>query len=118
MDSITHTTGPGFMTQLVQCFLSSFRIINSILEFERSLAMLCRGRNSRSGLAKDIEIGRCVIQCDVPHQWIAQRQVGSCDRVGCHVHCLRYGLPVWQHIGQSITATSRHRRDMTSDVSK
>ena len=23
---------------------------------------------------------------------------------------------VWQHIGQSITTTSRHRRDITSDV--
>ena len=59
-------------------------------------------------------------QCDVPHQWIAQRQVGPvsvyCDGVGCHVLCLRHGISVWQHIGQSTTATSRHRRDMTSDV--
>ena len=30
--------------------------------------------------------------------------------------CIRHGILVWHHIGQSITATSRHRRDMTSDV--
>ena len=31
-------------------------------------------------------MGSCVFQCDVPHQWIAQRQVGPvsvyCDGVG------------------------------------
>ena len=27
-----------------------------------------------------------------------------------------YGIPWWQHIGQSTTETSRHRRDMASDV--
>ena len=39
-----------------------------------------------------------------------------CDGVGCHVLCLRHGIPVWQHIGENTTATSRHRRDMISDV--
>ena len=29
---------------------------------------------------------------------------------------MQHGIPVWQHIGQSITASSRHRRDTTSDV--
>ena len=81
-----------------------------------------RGRISRSGLTQDIKMYSCVFQCDVPHQWIAQRQVGPvsvyCDGVGCRVLCLRHGISVWQHIGQSTTATSRHRRDMTSDVSK
>ena len=52
-------------------------------------------------------------------QWIA-REFGSvsvyCDRVGCHFLCLRYGIPVWLHIGQSTTATSRHCCDITSDV--
>ena len=76
----------------------------------------------RSGLTQDLKMGSCVFQCDVPHQWIAQRQVGPvsvyCDGLGCRVLCLRHGISVWQHIGQSITATSRHRRDMTSDVSK
>ena len=71
---------------------------------------------------KDIKMGSCVFQCDVPHQWIAQRQDGPvsvyCDGVGYRVLCLRHGISVWQHIGQSTTATSRHRRDMTSDVSK
>ena len=67
-----------------------------------------------------IKMGSCVFQCDVPHPWIAQRQVSPvsvyCDGVGCHVLCLRHGIPVWQHTGQSTTATSRHCRDMTSDV--
>ena len=63
-----------------------------------------------------------VFQCDVPHQWIAQRQVGPvsvyCDGVGCHVLCLQHDIPIWQHIGQSTIATRRPRqcRDMTSDV--
>ena len=78
------------------------------------------GRISRSGLTQDIKNGSCVFQCDVSHQWIAQRQVNLvsvyCDGVGSHVLCLRHAIPVWQHIGQSTTATSRYRRDMTSDV--
>ena len=41
-----------------------------------------------------------------------------CDGVGCRALCLRHGISVWQHIGQNTTATSRHLRDMTSDVSK
>ena len=76
--------------------------------------------NTRSGLTQDNKMGICVFQFDVPHQWLAKRQVGPvsvyCDGVGCHVLCLRHGISVWQHIGQSTTATSRHRRDMTSDV--
>ena len=39
-----------------------------------------------------------VFQCDVPHQCIAQRQVGHvsvyCDGVGCHVLWLWHGIPV------------------------
>ena len=75
-----------------------------------------RGRISRSGLTQDIKMGSCVFQCDVPHQWISQRQVGPvsvyCDGVGCHVLCLRHGILMWQHIGQSATVTSRHHRDI------
>ena len=90
---------------------------------ERSLVFVeGRGRISRSGLTQDIKMGSCVFQCDVPHQLIAQRQVGPvsvyCDGVGSHVLCLRHGVPVRQHIGQSPTATSRHCRDMTSDVTE
>ena len=59
-----------------------------------------------------------VVYCSV----MFQRQVGPvsvyCDGVGCHVLWLWHGIPVWQHIGQSTTATSRPRRDMTSYVSK
>ena len=36
--------------------------------------------------------------------------------VVCHVLCLWHDIPVWQHIGKSTIATSRHRRDMTSDA--
>ena len=39
-----------------------------------------------------------------------------CDRVEYHVLCLRQDIPVLQNIGQSTTATSKHRRDMTSDA--
>ena len=38
-----------------------------------------------------------------------------CGGVGCHVLCLQHDIPVWQPIGQSTIATSRHRHDMTSD---
>ena len=72
-----------------------------------------RGRISRSGLTQDIEMDNCVFQCDVPHQWIAQGQVSPvsvyCDRVGCYGVCLRQCIFVWQHIGQSTTASSKHR---------
>ena len=59
-------------------------------QVERSLVCVeGRGRISRSGLTQDIKLGSCVFQCDVPHRWIAQRQVGPvsvyCDGVGCPV---------------------------------
>ena len=45
-------------------------------------------------------MGCCVFQCDVPHQWIVQRQVIPvsvyCDEVGCRVMCLWHGIPVLQ----------------------
>ena len=69
-----------------------------------------------------IKVGSCLFQCNVSHQWIAQWQVSPvsvyCDGVGCHVLCLRHGIniSVWQHIGQSTTATSRYSSDITSDV--
>ena len=106
----------------VRYFLLSFQLTTTIPEsVERSLRCVeGRERISLSGLTQDIKMGSCVFQCDVPHQWIAQRQVCPvsvyCYRVGCHVLSLRHGNLVWQHIGQSTTATSRHRRDMTSDI--
>ena len=58
-----------------------------------------------------------VLQCDVPHQWIARQVVSvSCDGAGCHVLCLRHGIPVKQRICQTITATSRHCHDLKCDV--
>ena len=38
------------------------------------------------------------------------------DVVGCHVLCLKYGIPVWHHIGQNTTSTSKHKSGMTLDV--
>ena len=117
-----HTTGPGFKTQFVGYFLLSFRLTTTIPEsVERSLVCVEGwGRIYRSGLTQDIKMGSCVFQYDVPHQWIAQRQVNPvsvhCDGVGCHVLCLRHGIPVWQHIGQITTATSIHPGNTTPDV--
>ena len=90
MDS--HTTGPGFNTQLVRYFLLSFRLLTTITALSWAFAVVC----GRSG--KDFPVG----------------SHGMTE--GCHVLCLRHGISVWQHIGQSTIATSRHRRDMTSDV--
>ena len=79
-----------------------------------------RGKISRTGLTQDIKMGSCVFQCDVPLK--AHRQVGPvsvyCEGIGCHVLCLRHGIPVWQHIGQSTTAATRHRRNMTQMFEK
>ena len=49
-------------------------------------------------------------------KWFYFKPLGTvwvyCDGVGCLPHC----IPVWQHIGQSATATSRHRGDVNLDV--
>ena len=64
------------------------------------------GRISRSGLTQDIRIGSCVFQSEVPHQWIAQRQVDPvsvyCD-VGSREHSLFrntwfHRMNTWFHI--------------------
>ena len=41
----------------------------------------------RKGLNQDIKMGGCVFQCDVPHQWIAQWQVGPVS-----VYCDSWGV--------------------------
>ena len=120
MDS--HTTGhrlrlSGYGSLSTE-LLTDFHL-NSIINL-----LLCvegQRRISRSDLTNDSKMGSFVFLCDVLHIWIAQRQVGPvavyCDGVGCHVLCLRHGIPVWQHIaiifGQSSAATSRHRWYMT-----
>ena len=115
MDS--HTTGPGFKTRLLPTVDHRDSIKLSVRWFAWKVGEGFPGRVSPKTLK-----WVAVFQCYVPHQWIAQRQVGPvsvyCDGVGCRVLCLGHGIPVCQHIGQSTTATSRHRRDMTSDVSK
>ena len=115
-----YSTGHGFKSRLVRYFLPSFQLIITLTASRSLVCVEGRGRISRSGLTQDIEIGSCVFQCGVPHQWIAKRHVGPmpvyCNLVGCHVLSLPHGISVWQHIGQDTTATSRHRRDMTSDV--
>ena len=82
--------------------------------------MLSGKEISRSGLTQDTKMGSCVFQCDVPHQWIAQRQAGPvsvyCDEMGCHVLLsAAWHSSVAAH-WSSTTATCRHCRDMTSDV--
>ena len=119
MDS--HTRGSGFKTQRVLTLSTKLLTEyhhNSINKLSIGWCVCGRsGKDSSMGLTQDIEMGSCVFQCDIPHQWIAQCKIGPlsvyCDRVGCHVLCLRHGIPVWQHIGQSTTATSRLCRDMT-----
>ena len=64
-------------------------------------------------------MGSCDIQCGAPHQWHNGRSAlwlytHYCDGMGCHVLCLQHGIPMWPHIIQNTSATSRHRRDMTS----
>ena len=93
----SHTTGPRFKTQLLRYFQLSFRLLTTMAASSWGFAGVCvegRGRISRSALTQDIKIGSCVFQCDVPHQWIAQRQVSPvsvyCDGVGCRVLCLRH----------------------------
>ena len=70
------------------------------------------------GFTQDTKMGSFVFQCDVPHQWIAQRQVDPvsvyCDGVAFHALCLQHCIPVWWHIGQSTNAASRRRLDMNS----
>ena len=122
MDS--HTTGPAFKTRWLR--YTFYRASDWLPPWQHhrvERSMVCvegRGRISRSGLIQVIKMGSCVglFQRDVPHQWIAQRQVGPvgvyCDGVVCHVLYLWHDILEWQHNGQSGTATSRHRRDMTS----
>ena len=126
VDSViySHTRGPGFKTWWVQyTFYQASDWLPPYQHHKVEHSPVCvegRGRISRLSLTQDIKMGICVFQCDVPYQRIAQRQVGPvsvyCDGVGCHVLCLQHGVPMGQYIGQSTTATSRHRCNMTSDV--
>ena len=71
----------------------------------------------------DVELLLCeqikleTLKWEIVWHSIFKQQVSTvsvyCDRVGCHVLCLQHVIQVWQYIGISITATSRHRRDMT-----
>ena len=66
-------------------------ILNGFWSLWRSLVCVeGRGRISRSGLTQDIKMDSCVFQCDVPHQWIAQRQVGPVS-----VYCGLYTVTGW-----------------------
>ena len=110
----SHTTGPGFKTRLVRYFLLSFRLLTT-MTVERSLVCVeGRGRITRSGVTQVIKMGSCVFQCDVPHQWIAQRQVGPvsvyCDGVGCRVLCLRHGISVWDNDRGTLHSWNQNRR--------
>ena len=119
---VVHTKGNSHSRLVTMYFLPSFPLTTTITAIDEH-SLVCvedQGRISWLGLTQDIKMGSCVFQCDLLHQWRAQRQVGPvsvyCDGGGGHVLCLQHGNPVWQHIGQSTTATSRNRRNMTSDV--
>ena len=73
-----HNTGPGFKTRWVQyTFYPASDWLPQHYIVERSLVCVeGRGRISQSGLTQDIIMGSCVFQCNVPHWWTAQRQVG------------------------------------------
>ena len=83
-----HTTGPGYKTR---CIWFTFYWASDWLppyqHYKVEHSLVCvegQGRISWSSLTEDIIMCSCVIQCDVPHQWIAQWQVGPvsvyCDR--------------------------------------
>ena len=67
----------------------------------------------RPSLAQDVKSSSCCSQCNVLHQWMAQRQVCPvsvyCDCVGCHVLCMWHDIQIWPHNNQSITAKRRAR---------
>ena len=94
----SRSTGHGFKTRWVQYFLPSFQLIITLRASRSLVCVEGRGRIYRSGQNQDIKMGSCVFQCDVPHQWIAQRQVGPvsvyCDWVGCHALSLPHGSSV------------------------
>ena len=79
------------------------------------------GRISRSGPTQDNRIGSYVFLCNVPHQWRV-RQIRPVylyyNGVWCHVLCLRHGIPLWQHIGQSTTTTSISKHCRVTHVFK
>ena len=82
------------------------------------------GRSHRDfsvGTVQRLKMGSCGLKRGFPHQWIwlAQRQAShvsvNYDRVGCHVMC---HSRLCNHIGQSTTATSRHRHDIWPQMFK
>ena len=120
---VSHATGPCSRLKEYDT-LSTELLTDCPHNSNRKLKVRCvfewSGRISQWHQTQDIQMGSFGFQCNTPHQCITQQQLCPlsvyCDRVDCHVLYLRHGIPVWQHIGQSITATSRHRRDMTLDV--
>ena len=97
-----HTTGAGFKLG-GYCTLSTE--LQTYFQHNSNVELCVRWCVWKVGkgfpdrvLPKTLRMGSCIFQCNVPHQWIAQRQVGSvsvyCDRVGCHALCLRHGIPV------------------------
>ena len=88
-----HTTGPGFKAQWEQYTFygaSDWLPPYQYHKVERSLVCVeGRGRICQLCLTQDIKMGSCIFQCDLPHQWIAQRQVHPVsvyfDRVGSRV---------------------------------
>ena len=72
-----HSTVPGFKTwrERYTFYRASDRLppyqhykVQRLLVYVEG-----RGRISRSGPTQDLKMGSCVLQCDDPLQWIAQR---------------------------------------------
>ena len=83
---------------LTGCHHYSIMILN--------VRVVCRGQVSQSSPTKDIKMGWCIFQCDIPHQWVAHR----------HTVTRWIVMSVWQHPGQSATAITRQSCNMTSGV--
>ena len=107
---IPHTTCLGFNSQWLRyTFYRASHWLPLYLHNKVERLLVCAEgwrRISRLDLTKDIKMSSCVFQCNVPHQWIAPRQVGRvsvyCDWEGCHALSLPHGISVWQHIGQDV----------------
>ena len=122
----SHTTGPRFKTRWVwYTFYRASDWLPPYLHQEVECLLVCvedGGRISRSGLTQYMKNSKWVfvyssvmLHINGEHNdWSA---LCLYTVTGCHV-CLWHGIPVWQHIGQSTPASSRHLHNinMTSDV--